>query len=143
MNEFNSLSGKELRLPLDVVLLPLTAPLPRLTSPTLALQTLRMYWRRMDPDIPPEVDDGSQEDLETGSIEGKERESDPHNLEEKYYRYGIKPEWMQVHRIINHVQYAKTQFDYLVKWRELVYEQVRVRGDHSQRGEDSGNVGTR
>lgn len=31
---------------------------------------------------------------------------------------------MQVHRIINHVQYGKTQFDYLVKWRELVYEQA-------------------
>lgn len=37
---------------------------------------------------------------------------------------GVKPEWMQVHRIINHVQYGKTQFDYLVKWRELVYEQA-------------------
>lgn len=37
---------------------------------------------------------------------------------------GIKPEWMQVQRIINHVQYGKTQFDYLVKWRELVYEQA-------------------
>lgn len=31
---------------------------------------------------------------------------------------------MQVQRIINHVQYGKTQFDYLVKWRELVYEQA-------------------
>uniref|UniRef100_A0A1I7XD22 Chromo domain-containing protein n=1 Tax=Heterorhabditis bacteriophora TaxID=37862 RepID=A0A1I7XD22_HETBA len=29
-----------------------------------------------------------------------------------------------VHRIINHMQYGKTQFDYLVKWKELVYEQA-------------------
>lgn len=41
-----------------------------------------------------------------------------------YIHSGIKPEWMQVQRIINHVQYGKTQFDYLVKWRELVYEQA-------------------
>ena len=33
-------------------------------------QTLRMYWRKMDQNVPPEVDDGSQEDLVTGRIEG-------------------------------------------------------------------------
>ncbi|KAK6104410.1 CHD C-terminal 2 domain family protein [Brugia pahangi] len=87
-------------------------------------QFLRMYWRKMDPETPPEVDDGSQEDLQSGKIEKKDKENDPHNLEERFYRYGIKPEWMQVQRIINHVQYGKTQFDYLVKWRELVYEQA-------------------
>lgn len=87
-------------------------------------QLLRMYWRKMDPETPPEVDDGSYENMETGAIEGQEKESDPHNLEEKYYRYGIKPEWMMVHRIINHVQYGKSQFDYLVKWKELTYEQA-------------------
>ncbi|KAI1709997.1 CHDCT2 domain-containing protein [Ditylenchus destructor] len=87
-------------------------------------QTLRMYWRKMDPETPPEVDDGSNEDVKTGTIDDKDKEDDMHNLEQKYYRYGIKPEWMQVHRIINHVQYGKNQFDYLVKWRELVYDQA-------------------
>uniref|UniRef100_A0A915M2R6 Uncharacterized protein n=1 Tax=Meloidogyne javanica TaxID=6303 RepID=A0A915M2R6_MELJA len=78
-------------------------------------QTLRMYWRKMDPEVPPEVDDGSTEDMRT---------DDPHNMEQKFYRYGIKPEWMQVHRIINHMAYEKNQYDYLVKWRELVYDQA-------------------
>lgn len=34
----------------------------------------------------------------------KRRAKDPQYaiLEEKYYRYGIKPEWMMVHRIISH-----------------------------------------
>ena len=69
------------------------------------LQYLRMYWRKMDPEMPPEVDDGSQEDLMTGKIEGKEKESDPHNLEERFYRYGmlkalplsvcLQEEWMK------------------------------------------------
>jgi hypothetical protein len=77
--------------------------------------TLRAYWRRMDPNVPPEVDDGSYEDMKTGKIDDKDKvlqyigtlglqifischlqEDDPHNMEQKYYRYGIKPEWMQV-----------------------------------------------
>ncbi len=29
------------------------------------------------------------------------KEDDPFKLEDKYYRYGIKPEWLQVHRIFN------------------------------------------
>ena len=63
-----------------------------------------MYWRKMvDPDVPPEIDDGSQEDLSTGKIENKDKEADPHNVEERFYRYGIKPEWMQVMRVINHM----------------------------------------
>ncbi|GMT16754.1 hypothetical protein PFISCL1PPCAC_8051, partial [Pristionchus fissidentatus] len=85
-------------------------------------QTLRMYWRKNDPECPPEVDDGSNEDMETGKIDGREKEDDPHNLEERYFRYGIKPEWMMVHRIINHAGFGKNQFDYLVKWKELVYQ---------------------
>ena len=32
----------------------------------------------------------------------KDKEDDVHNLEQKFYRYGIKPEWLQPHRIINH-----------------------------------------
>uniref|UniRef100_A0A183BL78 PHD-type domain-containing protein n=1 Tax=Globodera pallida TaxID=36090 RepID=A0A183BL78_GLOPA len=87
-------------------------------------QTLRMYWRKMDPEVPPEVDDGSNEDMKTGKIDDREKEDDPHNLEQKFYRYGIKPEWMQVHRVISHVYYEKNLFDYLVKWRELVYDQA-------------------
>ena len=29
------------------------------------------------------------------------KEDDPYKLEEKFYRYGIKPEWLQVHRVFN------------------------------------------
>lgn len=94
-------------------------------------QTMRMYWRKMDPETPPEVDDGSYEDMKTGMIENMDKESDPHNMEQKYYRYGIKPEWMQVHRIINHASYKKNEYDYLVKWRELAYEQATWEPDYA------------
>ncbi|KHJ49018.1 PHD-finger [Trichuris suis] len=92
-------------------------------------QVLRMYFRKMDPEVPPEVDDGSQEDLQTGIIEGKEKEEDPHNLEERYYRYGIKPEWLQIQRIINHKLHKHGSVDYLIKWRELSYDQASWEAD--------------
>lgn len=95
-------------------------------------QLLRSYWRKFDPNTPPEVDDGSTENLETGEIDGKEKEDDPHNLEEKFYRYGIKSEWMQVHRVLHHIQYQKGQFDYLVKWKELMYDQATWERDDQE-----------
>lgn len=88
---------------------------------------LRSYWtiRKMDPDVPPEVDDGSQEDLETGRIEKKEKENDPHNMEEKFFRYGIKPEWLQIQKILQYKSIQKTSSgDYLIKWRDLPYSQA-------------------
>lgn len=54
-------------------------------------------------DEPPSLDYGSGGEEDSGKSE-KRRAKDPQYaiLEEKYYRYGIKPEWMIVHRIINH-----------------------------------------
>ncbi|CAI4226575.1 unnamed protein product [Auanema sp. JU1783] len=77
---------------------------------------LRMYWRKYDSETPPVFDESTTSRHHKGD--------DPYDLRERFYQHGIKPEWMQVHRIINHMQYAKNQFDYLVKWKELVYEQA-------------------
>jgi chromodomain-helicase-DNA-binding protein 4 len=41
-----------------------------------------------------------------------------------YGRYGIKPEWMIVHRIINHRTMRDGRTLYLVKWRDLSYDQA-------------------
>ncbi|CAG9819147.1 unnamed protein product [Phaedon cochleariae] len=54
-------------------------------------------------------------------------------LEEKYYRYGVKPEWLVVHRVINHRTMRDGRTLYLVKWRELTY-------DHSTWEEDSDDM---
>ena len=45
--------------------------------------------------------------IEDGSSFGKKRHGDnaarqDKMLEQKFYRFGIKPEWLQIHRIINH-----------------------------------------
>lgn len=45
-------------------------------------------------------------------------------LEEKYYKYGVKPEWLVVHRVINHRTMRDGRTLYLVKWRELTYDQA-------------------
>lgn len=46
-------------------------------------------------DEPPPLEDGS-------SYKDKVKDEDPHNLEERFYRYGVRPEWLEIHRIINH-----------------------------------------
>ena len=59
---------------------------------------LRVYINKMDMEEPPPFEDGSS----YGSKRTKhETERDPFNLEERFYRYGIKPEWLMIHRIIN------------------------------------------
>ncbi|XP_061106029.1 chromodomain-helicase-DNA-binding protein 3-like isoform X1 [Conger conger] len=84
----------------------------------------RNYQRKTDMDDPPalEYNSGGEED---GVKSEKRRAKDPQYaaLEEKFYRYGIKPEWMMVHRIINHSVDKKGNYLYLVKWRDLTYDQ--------------------
>uniref|UniRef100_A0AAY5EQ17 DNA helicase n=1 Tax=Electrophorus electricus TaxID=8005 RepID=A0AAY5EQ17_ELEEL len=84
----------------------------------------RNYQRKTDMDEPPSLDYGSGGEEDSGKSE-KRRAKDPQYaiLEEKYYRYGIKPEWMMVHRIINHSMDKKGNYHYLVKWRDLTYDQ--------------------
>lgn len=59
---------------------------------------IRNYIRKNDMDEPPPLEDGSS----YGQKNKRKNANDPHNLEERFYRYGVKPEWLQVHRIINH-----------------------------------------
>ncbi|KAF1751258.1 hypothetical protein GCK72_017812 [Caenorhabditis remanei] len=75
-----------------------------------------MYWRKNDSEIPP--------DFEESVTSRHHSDNDPFKLRERFYQYGVKPEWMQIHRIINHQSYAKSQQDYLVKWKELSYDQA-------------------
>uniref|UniRef100_A0A1I8J0U6 DNA helicase n=1 Tax=Macrostomum lignano TaxID=282301 RepID=A0A1I8J0U6_9PLAT len=77
----------------------------------------RAYWKKFDMDEPPALDDGSV-------YRGREgdRPDDPHNLEERFFKWGIRPEWLQIQRVIN---YRKTKSGhwYLIKWRDLSYEE--------------------
>ncbi|KAB0394682.1 hypothetical protein E2I00_008476, partial [Balaenoptera physalus] len=82
----------------------------------------RNYQRKNDMDEPPPFDYGSGD--EDGKSE-KRKSKDPlyAKMEERFYRYGIKPEWMVVHRILNHSFDKKGDVHYLIKWKDLPYDQ--------------------
>lgn len=82
----------------------------------------RNYQRKNDMDEPPAGDYGVDEEEKSR----KRKNKDPKylELEEKFYRYGIKPEWMMIHRILNHSVDKKGNVHYLIKWRDLAYDQA-------------------
>uniref|UniRef100_A0AAY4EVX8 DNA helicase n=1 Tax=Denticeps clupeoides TaxID=299321 RepID=A0AAY4EVX8_9TELE len=82
----------------------------------------RNYQRKNDMDEPPPYDYGSGD--EEMNIE-KRKSKDPQYaaMEERFYRYGIKPEWMIIHRILNHSYDKDGDVHYLMKWRDLPYDQ--------------------
>uniref|UniRef100_A0A1A7Z3A8 Chromodomain helicase DNA binding protein 2 n=1 Tax=Iconisemion striatum TaxID=60296 RepID=A0A1A7Z3A8_9TELE len=93
----------------------------------------RNYQRKTDMDEPPSLDYGSGGEDENGVGKSeKRRAKDPEYalLEDKYYKYGIKPEWMMIQRIINHSVDKKGMYHYLVKWKDLTYDQCTWEGDN-------------
>ncbi|CAH8559549.1 unnamed protein product [Dicrocoelium dendriticum] len=79
---------------------------------------LRNYFKKNDMEEPPLPEDGS-------AYRGRAREkaADPHNLEERFYKWGVRPEWLQIHRIIDHRTGRGSQEWFLVKWRDLSYDE--------------------
>ncbi|XP_043073966.1 chromodomain-helicase-DNA-binding protein 4a isoform X1 [Puntigrus tetrazona] len=82
----------------------------------------RNYQRKNDMDEPPPIDFGADGEEEKSD---KRKKKDPTyaKMEEKYYRFGIKMEWMMIHRILNHSVDKKNNCHYLIKWRDLTYDQ--------------------
>ena len=71
-------------------------------------------------DEPPPLEDGSSYGVTDFHKKKKEKEQAAgknaeagENLEEKFYKYGVRPEWLQVNRIINH-RYGFVMFITLV-----------------------------
>ncbi|ODM89703.1 Chromodomain-helicase-DNA-binding protein Mi-2 [Orchesella cincta] len=72
----------------------------------------------VDNEEPPKLDDD-----ETALRRRKQNKiEDP--LEERFYKFGIRPEWLQIHRVANHRVLRDGTTQYLVKWRELSYDRV-------------------
>ncbi|XP_021364893.1 chromodomain-helicase-DNA-binding protein 5-like isoform X3 [Mizuhopecten yessoensis] len=97
----------------------------------------RHYIRKNDMDEPPPLEDGSSYGMKDyhkikgkrGSDYNKEKD-DGENLEERFYKYGVRPEWLEVHRIINH-KTSKDNTWYLVKWSDLPYDQATWESEDS------------
>uniref|UniRef100_A0A8C8M0W5 DNA helicase n=1 Tax=Oncorhynchus tshawytscha TaxID=74940 RepID=A0A8C8M0W5_ONCTS len=82
----------------------------------------RNYQRKNDMDEPPPYDYGSGEE-ELNNEKRKSKDLQYAAMEERFYRYGIKPEWMVIHRIINHSYDKDGDVHYMIKWRDLPYDQ--------------------
>ncbi|XP_034747905.1 chromodomain-helicase-DNA-binding protein 4a isoform X2 [Etheostoma cragini] len=87
----------------------------------------RNYQRKNDMDDPPPIDFGEGE--EDKIVKRKNKNPMYAQLEEKYLRFGIKMEWLMMHRIINHSVDRKNNVHYLIKWRELAYDQATWEAD--------------
>ncbi|XP_077381993.1 chromodomain-helicase-DNA-binding protein 4 isoform X3 [Festucalex cinctus] len=82
----------------------------------------RNYQRKTDMDDPPPVDFGGEGDDDKST---KRKNKDPLfvHMEAEFYRYGVKMEWLMIHRILNHSVDRKGNVHYLIKWRDLAYDQ--------------------
>uniref|UniRef100_A0AC35TG05 DNA helicase n=1 Tax=Rhabditophanes sp. KR3021 TaxID=114890 RepID=A0AC35TG05_9BILA len=92
--------------------------------PLVKQKTIRKY----DLDQPPvheieEMDDPEDmEEGEDGETVTRKKKDDPLNLYERFYKYGVKKDWLVVGRVLNHSSPGKGQYDYFIKWSELSYE---------------------
>ncbi|XP_052102889.1 chromodomain-helicase-DNA-binding protein Mi-2 homolog isoform X6 [Mytilus californianus] len=82
----------------------------------------RCYIRKNDMDEPPPLEDGSSYGQKDFHKDKQKRGTDGENLEEKYYKYGVRPEWLQINRVISH-RHSKDVKWYLIKWCDLPYDQ--------------------
>ncbi|XP_028654175.1 chromodomain-helicase-DNA-binding protein 3 isoform X1 [Erpetoichthys calabaricus] len=91
----------------------------------------RNYQRKNDMDEPPPFDYGSGDDDRKSE---KRKNKDPQYaiMEARFYRYGIKPEWLMIHRIIGHSVDKKGGYHYLIKWRDLTYDQCTWEKDEME-----------
>ncbi|XP_065202683.1 chromodomain-helicase-DNA-binding protein Mi-2 homolog [Planococcus citri] len=84
---------------------------------------IRTYMRKFDVDEPPVVEE-SFDDVEKCIKTIKDENGEEIQLAEKFYKYGVKPEWLLIHRVLNHRKMKDGSTQYLVKWRELPYDQA-------------------
>ncbi|XP_044598815.1 chromodomain-helicase-DNA-binding protein Mi-2 homolog isoform X3 [Cotesia glomerata] len=86
----------------------------------------RNYTRKYDMDEPPKLEEPLDEH-DSRAIRNKRDCTDNkehYNMEDRFFKYGIRPEWMIIHRIINHRTARDGRATYLVKWRDLGYDQA-------------------
>lgn len=77
-------------------------PLFTLTQLELNCQVMfRNYQRKTDMDEPPPADFGGEGDDDKST---KRKNKDPLfvHMEEEFSRYGVKMEWLMIHRVLNH-----------------------------------------
>uniref|UniRef100_A0AAR2LEA4 DNA helicase n=1 Tax=Pygocentrus nattereri TaxID=42514 RepID=A0AAR2LEA4_PYGNA len=82
----------------------------------------RNFQRKTDMEEPPALDFGAEGDEDKST---KRKSKDPlyARMDDEFGRYGVKLEWLLIHRILNHSVDKKNNVHYLIKWRDLPYDQ--------------------
>ena len=80
----------------------------------------RAYFRKNDMEEPPPVDDGDEDKETPAHVIQNNKAEDESNLEARFYRYAVRPEWLQIHRILRHrLGTHKEYFNYSVlNWQK-------------------------
>lgn len=84
---------------------------------------LRNYSRKYELEEPPKLEEQLDDEPSIGYKIQCNKLRTP-ELEERFFKYGVKPEWLLVHRVINHRTMRDGRTLYLVKWRDLPYDQA-------------------
>ncbi|XP_066539732.1 chromodomain-helicase-DNA-binding protein 4 isoform X2 [Hoplias malabaricus] len=82
----------------------------------------RNFQRKTDMEEPPILDFGAEGD-EDKSTKRKSKDPVYARMDDEFGRYGVKLEWLLIHRILNHSVDKKNNVHYLIKWRDLPYDQ--------------------
>lgn len=84
-------------------------------------QTHRMYLRKNDMDEPQRFDEEGENDEGMTRRLKHHKTDDPLKLYERFYRYGIRPTWLQINRVLNKRILKDGTVQYLIKWIDLNY----------------------
>ncbi|XP_073253079.1 chromodomain-helicase-DNA-binding protein 4-like isoform X6 [Porites lutea] len=83
----------------------------------------RAYFRKNDMEEPPPIDDGDEDKETPAHVIQNSKAEDESNLEARFYRYGVRPDWLQIHRILRHRVPKQSKEEFLIKWRDVPYNQ--------------------
>ncbi|XP_060776892.1 chromodomain-helicase-DNA-binding protein 4 isoform X2 [Neoarius graeffei] len=81
----------------------------------------RNFQRKTDMEEPPSVEQTECDDNK--SMRRKSKDPLYARMDDQFGRYGVKMEWLLIHRILNHSVDKKSNVHYLIKWRDLPYDQ--------------------
>ncbi|CAK9295655.1 unnamed protein product [Gordionus sp. m RMFG-2023] len=82
---------------------------------------LRIYFKKNDPEEPPVPDEEFCSFKKKSHTKGDIQKYD---LINRFYKFGVRPEWLEIHRIIGHRATKKGRTFYLTKWKDLPYDQA-------------------
>ena len=86
-------------------------------------QTYKMYLRKNDMDEPPIYDEDGENEGASHSrrLKHHKQTADPLKLYDRFFKYGIKPEWLEIDHVLNKQTARDGTIQYFIKWKDVPY----------------------